>query len=115
MQILEPAAALWSAGGDGRPDAFAPTPSAFAARPLRNEPFDHHEANGLLGEIVVRLDPRRRNEPEIVRPVLPEALGHSLGLGARRGAFAYGDQLFPRLFQGPLEPRRGHRLPPVDP
>ena len=75
---------LQRAGRDYRPDALAPTVPALTPRPLRDVPIDHHKAERLLRQVVGRLDPRCRDEGEVGRPMLTQALGHRLaGLAPR--------------------------------
>ncbi len=47
---------------------------ALAPRPLRDQAVDHHEPDRLLRQVVRRLHPRRRDEPEITLPMLLEPL-----------------------------------------
>src|SRR5436190_17864762 len=57
--------ALLHTTGDHRPDPFAPALPRRAARSLRDMPVDHHETDGLLRQVVGRLDPRRRHEAKV--------------------------------------------------
>ena len=49
---------LLGAGGDDRPDPFAPAAAGFAARPSGDMPVNHHKADRLLGEIAHSSDKR---------------------------------------------------------
>ena len=60
---LKGRAALLGAGRQERPDAFAPSLATVATRALRDPAVDHHEANGLFGQVV------RRSTPGVVRNV----------------------------------------------
>src|SRR3954454_22835682 len=62
--------ALLHTGGDHGPHPLTKAPAPFAARPLRDVPVDHYEADGLLRQVVRRLDPRRGHKGEISRPML---------------------------------------------
>ena len=59
MQVLEDATVLLATGGHGRPDALAPASSAFATCALGHMAVLDHEADGLLGQVVRRLQARR--------------------------------------------------------
>ena len=69
-QILEHTPPLLRTGRDHRPDPLAPAVARRAACPLRYVPINHHEADGLLRQVVRRPQPRRRYEPEIALPIL---------------------------------------------
>ena len=115
-------AGLLGAGGHGGPGPLAIVPPLRAAGALGHVTVDDHETNGLLGQVVGRIDrplrlPRRPghgDEPEVGLSMQAEAVGQVLGLVALRGALAHGEQFVPRLFQGPLEACRVHLVPPVD-
>src|SRR5262249_18040660 len=64
LQIPQHALALLRARRDHAPDPLAPAVARRAARPLRDVPVDHHEADRLLRQVVRRLHPRRRYERE---------------------------------------------------
>ena len=114
MQVLEHRSVLLGAGGGGRPDAFAPAAAARAACALGHVAVLDHEAYGLLGQVVRGRDARRGDEAEVGRPVSAEAVRQVPGLDPRRGALAHLQHPVAGAFQGPLEPRRRHQLPPVD-
>jgi hypothetical protein len=56
---IENRTTLLGAGYDDRPDSFEPALASFASRSSSDVPVDHHESNGLLGQVVRRLDPAR--------------------------------------------------------
>ncbi len=89
--------------GDHRPDSLAPLPALFAARPLRDVPVDHHEADRLLGQVVRRFYPRRGDEREIGVSVLAKPLRHVLAVPRRRGGQAQPYYRVARLFQPAAE------------
>ena len=70
--------ALLHARGNHRPDALAPTAAAFATRSLSNVPINHHETDGLFGQVVGRLHSRCCDEGEVGRAMLAETSGHVL-------------------------------------
>jgi hypothetical protein len=72
---LEDRTALLGAGGDDRPNPLAPTAAGLAPRPLGSPSVDHHKADCLFGQVVGRLDARRRDEAEVGVAVLTETLG----------------------------------------
>ena len=111
---LEHRAALLSTGGDRGPDALTPSSAPFAPRPLGDESIDDHEAHGLLGQIVRRLDPRRGDEPEVCFSMKSKPVRHVLGFGSLWGAFAYLDQLVTGSLHRTLELLGRHALPAVD-
>ena len=55
-QELKDLATLLGAGGDRRPDPFAPPAAFLASRPLRDVPVDHDEANRLFCQVIRRVD-----------------------------------------------------------
>ena len=65
---------LGGAGCHRRPDALAPPLAARTASALSDAPIDHHEADGLLGQVIGGLYARRRDEPEVGLGVILEAL-----------------------------------------
>jgi hypothetical protein len=65
QQELEYRPTLLGAAGDHGPNALAPAPAFFTARPLGDPSIDHHEANCLFGQVVRRPDARRGNEAKI--------------------------------------------------
>ena len=66
VKVAEGGTMLHRARGVRRPDALAPPPSRLAARSLCDAPVDDDKPKRLLGEIVRRLDARRRDESEAV-------------------------------------------------
>src|SRR4051794_38171286 len=68
-QVIEHHPSLLGARRHHRPDPLTPALPPYRARPLRYQPVDYHEADGLLRQVVRRLDPRRRHEREIAGPV----------------------------------------------
>ena len=74
LQIREHRSSLLTARRHHRPDPLAPAVAALAPRPLRDQAVDHHEPDRLLRQVVRRLDPGRRDEPEIALPMRLEPL-----------------------------------------
>ena len=72
---IENRATLLGAGRDDCPDPFEPALASFASRSLRYMSVDDHEANGLLGQIVGRLDAGRCDKPDVTLAVFLEATG----------------------------------------
>jgi len=58
MEVLEHRSALLGAGGRGGPDTFGPASAARAAGALGDVAVLDHEADGLLGQVVRRLNAR---------------------------------------------------------
>ena len=79
LQIREHRSSLLTARRDHRPDPLAPAVAALAPRPLRDQPVDHHEPDRLLRQVVRRLHPRRRDEPEVALPVRLQPLRQVAG------------------------------------
>ena len=78
---LEDAALLLTADRQDRADALALLPAAGA---LGDVAIDHEMANGLLGLVVRRLNPRHRQEAKVVvGPATAKARGQRPGLPAR--------------------------------
>src|SRR5262245_18133770 len=69
LQVLKDRPSLLTARRHHRPVPLTPAVAAPPPRPLRYPPIDHHEPDRLLRQVVRRLDPGLRNEPEITRPV----------------------------------------------
>jgi len=114
-EVVESGAALGGAGGEDGPDAFGPLASALAASSLGDAPVDGHEADGLFGEVVRRLDTGRRDELEIGGAVYAQPLGHELrrpGLGHVSQRLAQDG--FACLGQRRCEGGGLHRIVPVD-
>jgi hypothetical protein len=65
LQVAPRRPPLLGARRQHAPDPLAPALPRRAARPLRDVPVDHHEANRLLGQVVGRFDLRRRDEAEV--------------------------------------------------
>ena len=59
----------------------------FAPRSLGDVPVDDHKANGLLGQVIGRLDAGRRDKPDVPRAVFLEATGKVFRLGCGRNVF----------------------------
>ncbi len=68
LQILEHRPPLLPARRHHRPDPLTPTLSPLTPRPLRYVPVYHHEPDRLLRQVVRRLHPWRRHEPEVGSP-----------------------------------------------
>jgi len=64
--------ALLPTGGGRGPYALAPGAAHRPPRALRDAPLDHYEAQGLLGQVVGRLDPRAVS-PILGLPSSPDA------------------------------------------
>src|ERR1041384_3017826 len=64
-QVVEHAASLLGTRRHYRPDPLAPALPRRAARPLRYQAVDHHEADRLLRQVVRRLHSRRGHEREV--------------------------------------------------
>jgi hypothetical protein len=92
--------ALLRAGGDDRPDPFEPARTGFAPRSLSDTPVDHDETNRWLGQLVGRLEARRRDEAEGTGALFLEAPRQVGGRGGRGN-----------LPDGGATPRLASRLP----
>jgi hypothetical protein len=68
-------ATLLAAGRDDRPNAFAPTLSRVAARPLRQAAVDGHEATRLFRQVIGWFDIGCGDEAEVAVHVRDEAVG----------------------------------------
>ena len=103
------------AGGNRRPDAFAPAAASFAPRSLSNVAVNHHETHGLFRQIVRGFDAGRGNEAEIGFSVLVESFGHvSSVLRVRHAARGRPQHLPAGRFQCLPKTRPGHRPAAVD-
>ncbi len=114
MKEFEHRTALLGARGDGRPDAFAPLSARRASRALGDFAVDDDKANRLFGEVIRRINSRRRDEFEVGLSVLAKALSDVLSFEARRWAFADLQDLGSRFLQPKLELLRCHALSAVD-
>src|SRR5205807_4321798 len=65
-------------------DLLTPPLTPFTARPLRDVPVDHHEADRLLRQVVRRLHTRRRHEREVTLAVRLQPPGQCLCVPAGR-------------------------------
>src|SRR5687767_15918057 len=72
---LKRRAALLSTTGHRRPDALQPTSAACTSRALRDMSINHDKPDGLLRQVVGRLDARRGDESQVCLAMLPEPLG----------------------------------------
>src|SRR3954447_5885429 len=114
-QIIKHRTPLLAAGRDHRPDPLTPPGPRRAPRPLRHQPVEHHEPDRLLRQVVRRLHPRLREEPEITRPMFLEPfrqIATVLRLRYIPRATAYHPDT--RRLQLALKGRDGELLPPVD-
>jgi len=82
-QNLHGIATLLNARCKNRPDAFAAALAFRTAGALRDVPINDHEAQGLFGQVVRRLDPGCADELEVGLAMLGEAFGDRLGLPTR--------------------------------
>lgn len=78
MQEFKDATTLLSAGGDGGPNASGPNAADRAARALRDAAVDHHETNGLLSQVVRRLDSWRRDKLKVGVALFAKTFGEIL-------------------------------------
>lgn len=76
---FESVSALTGAGGQYRPDAFAPGSALFASRALSDVAVYDNKAYGLLSEIIGWLYTRRCDKPEIRFAVFTETISQILG------------------------------------
>src|SRR5262245_10534280 len=71
FQIPPDRPALLGARRYRRPDPLAPALARLTPRPLRDVPVYDNEPDRLLRQVIRRLYPRRRDEPEVTPAVLP--------------------------------------------
>lgn len=81
MEEMEGRSALLWTSGEDRPDSLAPTLTCLATCALRDQAVDDDETYRLLGEIVGRLDARRRDETNVAFAMLFEAISKVVRLG----------------------------------
>ena len=106
--------ALLHARRNHRPNPLAKLTTAFASRPLRDVPVDHHEPDRLFRQVVRRFDTRRRHDHEVGRTVLGKPLLHVLPVLRRRTAKTNLQHPVTGRLQSGLEHSLGKRLSLVD-
>lgn len=114
MKKLKYRAALLGTRGDRGPDPLAPAPAGESSCAMSDLAINDDESQGLLGEVICRLDAWRGDELEVSLAMIAKSSGDIQGFRSLRWTLRNLQNPIPGLLQLNLELLRRHALSPVD-